>query len=312
MAGESRKKSIEFALDDLDEAILRLLEADGRLPKSTIAEALGVSRGLVAERLSQLLDSGAVVVLAVPHPLLLGVHWMGYALVEVEGPLGSVAGLVAADPAVPFCSIVTGASPLRAEIRASSAEAAVEVIARIRALPGVCGVEVVQYLKVVRDVVAPVGPISTRVDPVDRRILAELQADGRMSLSALAAKVRRSPTATRERLARLLAGSAVRIGAVLRHGAPFGRRAMGVGLQLHGGDEEVIARLLDMPDLLFAARAMGRFDVVATMRAGSAAELHEVVETVRGWPGVRTAYTWVHLDIVKEQYYNSGGLLRQP
>lgn len=305
MAEESGKRSLEFRGGDVDEAILRLLEVDGRLTKSAIAASLGVSRGFAAERLDQLLGSGTIEVVAVPHPQLMGIGWMGYALIEVEGRLQAVAEPLAASAAIPFCSIVTGEAPLRAEIRADSTESAAGLIAWMRGIEGVRSVSVTQYLEVLRDVVAPTGTIDTRIDVVDRRILAALQTDGRMSLADLAAMVRRSPAAIRERLSRLRDGGAIRIGAVLRHGAPFGRRAMGIGLQLSGGDAEVAERIAALPDLLFAARTMGHFDMILTLRAGSALEMHEVVEELRGWPGVRAADTWIHLEIVKEQYYGT-------
>lgn len=309
MADDSGKKSLEFRGGDVDEAILRLLEVDGRLTKSAIAAALGVSRGLVAERLDQLLGSGTIEVVAVPHPQLMGIGWMGYALIEVEGRLQAVAEPLAASAAVPFCSMVTGEAPLRAEIRADSTESAADLIAWMRGITGVRSVSVTQYLEVLRDVVAPTGTIDTRIDAVDLRILAALQTDGRMSLAELATVVRRSPAAIRERLTRLRDGGAIRIGAVLRHGAPFGRRAMGIGLQLSGGDSEVAGRIAALPDLLFAARTMGHFDMILTLRAGSALEMHEVVEELRGWPGVRAADTWIHLEIVKEQYYGTDHIM---
>lgn len=311
MAGESGKKSLEFRGGDVDEAILRLLEVDGRLTKSAIAASLGMSRGLIAERLDQLLGSGTIEVVAVPHPQLMGIGWMGYALIEVEGRLQAVAEPLAASAAIPFCSIVTGEAPLRAELRADSTESAAALIAWMRGIPGVRSVSVTQYLEVLRDVVAPTGTVDTRIDAVDRRIMAALQTDGRMSLAELSAVVRRSPAAIRERLARLRDGGAIRIGAVLRHGAPFGRRAMGIGLQLSGGDSEVAEHIATLPDLLFAARTMGHFDMILTLRAGSALEMHEVVEDLRGWPGVRAADTWIHLEIVKEQYYGTDHIMAQ-
>jgi DNA-binding Lrp family transcriptional regulator len=305
MSEESGKRSHKFGGDDVDEAILRLLEVDGRLTKTAIAQSLGLSRSSIAERLDRLLGSGTIEVVAVPHPLLLGIGWMGYALLDVEGRLQAVAEPLAAHSSIPFCSIVTGEAPLRAEIRVDSTESAAALIAWMRSIPGVRSVSVTQYLEVLRDVVAPTGAIHSRVDEVDRRILTQLQIDGRMSLTEIATAVRRSPAAIRDRLTRLREGGAIRIGAVLRHGAPFGRRAMGVGLQLSGGDSEVVHRVAELPDLLFAARAMGHFDMILTLRAGSALEMHEVVEDLRGWPGVRAADTWIHLEIVKERYYGA-------
>ena len=57
-----------------------------------------------------------------------------------------------------------------------------------------------------------------------------------------------------------------------------------------------------MPSVIFVARTLGRFDVLVTVRAFSAAQLVEALDTVRALPGVRTLESWTHLDVVKESY----------
>ncbi|MHB8333583.1 MAG: Lrp/AsnC family transcriptional regulator [Acidimicrobiales bacterium] len=48
-------------LDTLDRTLIGLLRADGRAPVSRLAEALGVSRGTVQNRLDRLVDEGMIV-----------------------------------------------------------------------------------------------------------------------------------------------------------------------------------------------------------------------------------------------------------
>ncbi|MHB8333510.1 MAG: Lrp/AsnC family transcriptional regulator [Acidimicrobiales bacterium] len=48
-------------LDALDRALIGLLRGDGRAPVSRLAEALGVSRGTVQNRLDRLVDDGVIV-----------------------------------------------------------------------------------------------------------------------------------------------------------------------------------------------------------------------------------------------------------
>lgn len=48
-------------LDALDRTLIGLLRADGRAPVSRLAEALGVSRGTVQNRLDRLVDEGVIV-----------------------------------------------------------------------------------------------------------------------------------------------------------------------------------------------------------------------------------------------------------
>ena len=48
-------------------------------------------------------------------------------------------------------------------------------------------------------------------------------------------------------------------------------------------------------------------DLLVTVRAFSAAQLVEVLDTVRALPGVRTLESWTHLDVVKESYASGLG-----
>ena len=55
-------------MDEVDEAIVSLLEVDGRLTHREIAERVGLSRSVAATRVQRLIDSGQVVVRGVAHP----------------------------------------------------------------------------------------------------------------------------------------------------------------------------------------------------------------------------------------------------
>lgn len=77
---------------------------------------------------------------------------------------------------------------------------------------------------------------------------------------------------------------------------------MGLGIRLAGPAEPVIAAFRAMPAAIFVARVVGRCDVLATVRAFSAAQLVDVVDEIRGLPGVTAVESWVHLDVVKENY----------
>ncbi len=57
-----------------------------------------------------------------------------------------------------------------------------------------------------------------------------------------------------------------------------------------------------MPSVIFVARTLGRFDVLVTVRAFSAAQLVELLDIVRAMPGVNAVESWAHLEVVKESY----------
>ncbi|GAA3649666.1 Lrp/AsnC family transcriptional regulator [Microbacterium marinilacus] len=289
-------------MDDLDERIVHLLEADGRLSFAQLGAATHTARTTAAEHVRRLIAERRLEVRGAAHPAVLGLGAMAYLRLAVDGPAAPVADAVAAEDDATFVSLVTGDAPVVLELRARDDAAIASAVARIREVPGVRRADVTRYLTVVRDVLGPVGPFDGAVDARDRRIIAELEQDGRLPFAAIARRVGGSPTAVRHRVVRLLASRALRIGAVVRHRSATGTPALGIGIVLDGAGADVVARLQTHDSVIFAAESLGAFDVIVTVRAEGAARLLAVVEQLRGWSGVRTAEAWVHLDVKKETY----------
>lgn len=289
-------------MDEVDEAIVELLEADGRLTHREIARSIGLSRSTAATRVQRLITSGQVVIRGAVHPAVLGRGALAHVSVSVHGPAAPVAAELARRDDVPFLSLTGGPHALVAEIRSASAGDVDAVVCELRSLSGVSAVDTLIYVEVTRDVISPVGTVTTEVDDTDRALLAALQVDGRASYVDLAATVGLSAAGARRRVVRLLDARVVRVGAVVRHSGQDRQSALGFGIRLAGGHEEVTAALASMPSVIFVARTLGRFDLLATMRAFSAAQLVEVLDAVRALPGVRALESWPHLDVVKESY----------
>lgn len=289
-------------MDETDEAIVELLEVDGRLTHREIARTVGLSRSSAAARVQRLLSSGQVVIRGAVHPAVLGRGALAHVSVVVHGPAAPIAATVADRDDVPFLSLTSGSYALVAEVRASSARGIDTAVSQLRALPGVSGVDTLSYVEVMRDVIGPVGDVETSVDTTDRALLVELQNDGRASYVDLAATVGLSAAGARRRVVRLLEARVVRIGAVVRHSGQDRQSAMGFGLRLAGDGDDVVSALTAMPAVIFVARTLGRFDVLVTIRAFSAGQLVELLDTVRALPGVRALESWAHLEVVKESY----------
>ena len=289
-------------VDETDETIVALLEVDGRLTHREIARRAGLSRSAAAARVQRLVASGQVVVRGVVHPSVIGRAALAHVALVVRGAAAPVAAAIASRDDVPFLSLTSGAHGVVAEVRAASARELDGTIAELRALDGVVGVDTLSYVEVVRDVVGPVGEVDTEVDDVDMALLRALQEDGRASYVELAAVVGLSPAGARRRVVRLVEAQVVRIGAVVRHSGQDRQSAMGLGVRLAGAHRDVVATLAAMPAVIFVARTHGRFDVLATVRAFSAAQLVEVLDTVRALPGVSAVDSWTHLEVVKESY----------
>lgn len=162
-------------MDEVDEAIVALLEEDGRLTHLDIARQVGLSRSAAAARIQRLLASGQVVVRGVVHPAVIGRGALAHVSVTVTGPAAPIATRLARRDDVPFLSLTSGGYGLVAEVRAPSTRDIDAAVAELRSVDGVVGVDTLGYVEVVRDVVGPVGDVNVAVDDVDLALLRALQ-----------------------------------------------------------------------------------------------------------------------------------------
>lgn len=294
-------------MDEVDEAIVALLEVDGRLTHRDVARAIGLSRSAAAARVQRLLTSGQVVVRGVVHPAVIGRGSLAHVGLAVRGRAAPLAAEIARRDDVPFLSLTSGQYGLVAEVRAASPRDVDRTISELRSMDGVMGVDTLTYVEVVRDVIGPVGDVSTDVDAVDLALLRALQDDGRASYVDLAEVVGLSAAGARRRVVRLVESQVVRVGAVVRHSGQDRQSAMGLGIRLAGDHHDVVDALKAMSSVIFVARTLGRFDVLVTVRAFAAAQLVEVLDSVRALPGVNAIDSWAHLEVVKESYASGLG-----
>ncbi len=233
-----RRISREAAMDEVDRAIVAA--AGGRRsPDSPRHRPHHRLVPLVGGRLvpTATLTSSQVVVRGVVHLAVIGRG----SLARVESkPSGARYSLLAAGDRPPRRRAVPVARPswqhgLVAEARAATPRDVDRTISELRSLHGVIGVDTLTYVEVVRDVIGPVGDVSTDVDAVDLALLRAAgrrpgvvrrprrggrSLGGRSSIAASSVSSSRAGRSRRRRHAALRAG-------------PAG--AMGVGIRLSPG-----------------------------------------------------------------------------
>lgn len=137
------------------------------------------------------------------------------------------------------------------------------------------------------------------LDHVDRRILAELTVNGRMSIRSLAEQVHVSRANAYARVDRLLAD-----GVITGFGAHVDPERAGLSTSAYvllsiqqNTWREVAAALESLPYIEHFALVGGDFDVLALVRAPNNAELrHVVLEHIQDVPGVQSTRTWLVFD----------------
>jgi Lrp/AsnC family transcriptional regulator for asnA, asnC and gidA len=134
-------------LDDIDKAIIRELQLDGRSPYAKLGPAVGLSQAAVRQRVQRLIENGVMQVVAVTDPLMLGFTLEAMIGVEVDGDLRAVASKVAQVDNVDYVVVTTGRFDLVVEVVCRDHEELLHLINDvIRAIPGVRATETFTYL----------------------------------------------------------------------------------------------------------------------------------------------------------------------
>lgn len=141
------------------------------------------------------------------------------------------------------------------------------------------------------------------LDDIAKRIIEQLQKDGRRSYAAIAKDVGLSEAAVRQRIQRLLEAGVMQIVAVtdpLMLG--FRRQAM-VGVRAEGDLREVAERLAKLDEIDYVVLTAGSYDVLLEVIAEDDDHLLRVVnELIRQVPGVRTTEIFMYLRLEKQTY----------
>jgi Lrp/AsnC family transcriptional regulator, regulator for asnA, asnC and gidA len=141
------------------------------------------------------------------------------------------------------------------------------------------------------------------VDDVGKRLIEELQQDGRRSYAALAKTVGLSEAAVRQRVQRMVDSGLMQVVAVtdpLQVG--FHRQAM-IGLRVEGDLVRVADELAKIDEVDYVVITAGSFDILLELVCEDDDHLLRVLsERVRVLPGVRDTETFVYLKLAKQTY----------
>jgi len=145
--------------------------------------------------------------------------------------------------------------------------------------------------------------LGSGVDDVGKRLIEELQQDGRRSYAALAKTVGLSEAAVRQRVQRMVDSGLMQVGAVtdpLQVG--FHRQAM-IGLRVEGDLVRVADELAKIDEVDYVVITAGSFDILLELVCEDDDHLLRVLsERVRVLPGVRDTETFVYLKLAKQTY----------
>lgn len=141
------------------------------------------------------------------------------------------------------------------------------------------------------------------LDAVSKKIISELQEDGRRSYAAIAKSVGLSEPAVRQRVQKLIESGVMQVVAVtnpLQLG--FAREAM-IGIHVTGDVAPVAEALAAIDEVDYVVVTAGSFDLVTEVVCESDEALSKVLsERIRCIPGVLSTETFIYLSLYKQTY----------
>jgi len=141
------------------------------------------------------------------------------------------------------------------------------------------------------------------LDEVDKRIIEQLQQDGRRPYTQIAPAVGLSEAAVRQRVQRLIDSGVMQIvGVTDPKMVGFGRQAM-IGLSVEGDTRMVADALAELDEVVYVVLTAGSLDLLVEVVVVDDEHLVELLNNkIRSIDGVRDTETFMYLRIHKETY----------
>ncbi len=138
-------------LDDIDKAIVRQLQVDGRMPYSQLAPVVGLSEAATRQRVNRLIERGVMSIVAVTDPIALGYGYQAMLGIQVDAEAATTAEKLSQIDEAEYVVVTTGRYDVLAELVCTDAEHLLEVIdSKIRNVSGVRNVETLTFLRIVK------------------------------------------------------------------------------------------------------------------------------------------------------------------
>jgi Lrp/AsnC family transcriptional regulator for asnA, asnC and gidA len=139
-----------FDIDEIDKAIIRELQVDGRAAYSRLAPQVGLSEAAVRQRVNRLQDRGVIQIVAVTDPVSLGYPFQAMLGIKVSGAVDATAEKISQIESVDYTVVATGRFDVLAEIVCRDRKHLLEVSDQIRDTDAVSDVEIMTYLRMVQ------------------------------------------------------------------------------------------------------------------------------------------------------------------
>lgn len=145
------KGALAPVLDEIDKAIVRALQVDGRMSYAKLGPEVGLSQAAVRQRVQRLIDSGVMQVVAVTDPLSIGFTVQALIGIRADGDLRALAASLGDLDEIDYVVVTSGGFDLLVEVVCEDNDHLLVLLNDVvRALPGVRSAEAFTYLDLVK------------------------------------------------------------------------------------------------------------------------------------------------------------------
>ena len=147
VAGGRDSDGSRVVLDQVSKQIIEQLQQDGRRSYAAISKAVGLSEAAVRQSVQRLVDGGAMQIVAVTDPMMLGFLRQTMIGIRCGGELERVADHLAGMAEIDYVVITAGSFDLLIEVVCENDDQLLEILGRVRSIPSVSATETFVYLK---------------------------------------------------------------------------------------------------------------------------------------------------------------------
>ncbi|MFJ9565098.1 Lrp/AsnC family transcriptional regulator [Streptomyces fuscichromogenes] len=313
--------SREAAVDDIDRALLALLEADGRISYKEMSERIGLSSQAVSARVTHLVERGIAKVIGSIAPEVLGYDRFATIAVTVDGPIEDVAAALVADPATDLVAVTVGDIEVIAEVVCRGEAELLRALDRIRCVPHVVSCVAYSYLRIFKYAYAREGILSIAgtalpgsgtaapfaLDETDKKIVEMLRADGRATFTDLAAEAATTYATARRKYHRLVESGVVRIRTVFDPSRLGSEEVVVVFIDAVGDLTDIGEQLAELSEVTIVMTTMGPCDLIVEAVCADMTALADFLGTrLRAVPGIVSADAYPLLRVDKLAYTWAG------
>ncbi|MCW2603833.1 MAG: Lrp/AsnC family transcriptional regulator [Pseudonocardiales bacterium] len=285
-----------YRLDDIDEALLALLRADGRTPFAELAHSVGLSPDAARARYTRLTNDGVLRVIGVVHPRSLGYRSLANVWLTYRGPMEDLVKAAADVPNVTFMTQVLAEQNVLCEIvAADDTEIADIVHSTFMSLPDVSNLEICKCLETIkwesqaRPAPAPglaPGDEPAALSEVDGALLRLLVENPRMSYRDLAAALGEPYWIVRKRTQTLFAQGTIRATAMVDRVSTEPQIMATIVVRIGAGGDAALRAIGALPEVALLNVQSGSYHATAEVSCDSSAALARLGRQISDIAGI--------------------------